>query len=136
MSKTPFFSKERTPPSILIPHVDNKTLSYLSAPARRSYEGRRQLNPKGEPVTPTRSRRRSLTGDPVLWDLQFLLVVKAGARRRHPSQCSVGDITSGSRVAAVGLFKCNVFKLGSFKATWVHVFSAERRSPTAGPFTH
>lgn len=31
MSKTPLFSKERTSPSILIPHVDNKILSCLSA---------------------------------------------------------------------------------------------------------
>lgn len=30
MSKTPLFSKERTSPSILIPHVDNKILSFVS----------------------------------------------------------------------------------------------------------
>lgn len=43
MSKTPLFSKERTSPSILIPHVDNKILSCLSAAVIRSYEGSRWL---------------------------------------------------------------------------------------------
>lgn len=43
MSKTPLFSKERTSPGILIPHVDNKILSCLSATAGRSYEGSRWL---------------------------------------------------------------------------------------------
>lgn len=43
MSKTPLFSKERTSPSILIPHVDNKILSCLSATASKSYKGSRWL---------------------------------------------------------------------------------------------
>lgn len=43
MPKTPLFSKERTSPSILIPHVDNKILSCLSAATSRSYEGSRWL---------------------------------------------------------------------------------------------
>lgn len=43
MSKTPLFSKERTSPSILIPYVDNKILSCLSATASKSYKGSRWL---------------------------------------------------------------------------------------------
>lgn len=43
MSKTPLLSKERTSPSVLTPHVDNKTLSCLSAATSRSYEGSRGL---------------------------------------------------------------------------------------------
>lgn len=66
------------------------------------------LSPKGKPARSTWSRCCVLTGDSVLWDLEFLLVVKAEPTDGSPASAVETDTTSGARVAAVDVFKCTM----------------------------